>query len=240
MRKKRPIIGVTTRHDLDEERFYLARYYSEAVEAFGGIPFLIPLLPREEYVRGVAEVLDGLLLPGSASDVDPLRYGREPHAKLKEVHPLRDQTDLLLLNEIERKGAPLLAICYGMQVLNVRRGGTLLQDINSQVPQAVKHEQGPPRDRSSHTISILQESRLAQLSGAETIVVNSHHHQALEQLGGDLRATAWTADGLVEAVEDTRADRWVLGVQWHPELAWQASPFSQRLFESFVKACAER
>jgi putative glutamine amidotransferase len=240
MQTEKPLIGITTRHDLSSERFYLARYYSEAVEACGGAPVLIPLLPREGYVGRLAEVLDGVLLPGSASDMDPLLYGREPHQNLKEVHPLRDETDLLLLKAVEERAVPLLAICYGMQALNVWRGGTLIQDINSSAPRAVKHEQGAPRERASHTISILPGSLLSELAGAESLAVNSHHHQALEHLGENLRATAWTEDGLVEAVEDTRGDRWAVGVQWHPELDWERSRLSRSLFEAFVSSCRLR
>lgn len=237
MQTRKPIIGITTRHDLDAERFYLARHYSEAIEACGGVPVLIPLLPCEEYLFRLSEVLDGVLLPGSASDVDPLRYGREPDPYLKEVHPRRDETDLLLLKAVEERGIPLLAICYGMQALNVWRGGTLIQDINSCVPQAVKHEQGAPRDRASHTINIPPGSLLSELAGTESLAVNSHHHQALEHLGTNLRATAWTGDGLVEAVEDARGDHWVMGVQWHPELDWDRGGFSQALFGAFVSSC---
>jgi putative glutamine amidotransferase len=240
MDQSRPLIGITTRHELDSERFYLARFYAEAVEAAGGLPIHLPLIPRAGYVREVAARLDGVLLPGSASDVDPLRYGSEPHRRLKEVHPLRDATDLLLLEEAERLSLPILAICYGMQALNVYRGGTLIQDIHSSHSEALLHEQGAPRERAAHTLTFQPESRLASLSGGGPLAVNSHHHQALERLGAQLRATAWTADGLIEAVEDERADRWVIGVQWHPELGWEGDALSRALFESFVRACAER
>jgi putative glutamine amidotransferase len=165
-----------------------------------------------------------------------LLYGREPHKKLGSVHPLRDETDLLVLKAAEGKGLPLLAICYGMQVWNVFRGGTLIQDIDSEVPQGLKHEQGAPRDRHSHKVSLLADSLLARLSGSEKIHVNSHHHQALDVIGKELRATGWSADGLVESVEDTRAERWAVGVQWHPEIGWDTDELSKALFNSFIKA----
>lgn len=239
MKNSRPLIGITTRHELDTEKFYLARFYAEAVEAAGGLPVHLPLLPREDFVRGVAGRLRGVLLPGSASDVDPLLYGSEPHRNLKQVHPLRDLTDLLLLEEAESAGLPVLAICYGMQALNVHRGGTLIQDIHSSFPEALQHEQGSPRERDSHTLKIQPDSLLARISDADPLAVNSHHHQALERLGANLRATAWTADGLIEAVEDERPDRWVVGVQWHPELAWESNALSRALFREFVRACEE-
>jgi putative glutamine amidotransferase len=178
--------------------------------------------------------LDGLLLPGSNSDVDPQRYGREPHPQLGEVHPEKDETDLLALTEVEKLAMPLFAICFGVQVLNVSRGGTLIQDIMSQHPGAIKHDQGAPRDRHSHRVRLLEDSRLGQLANAETAPVNSHHHQAIENLGRELVATAWAPDGLVEAVEDPRSDRFVVGVQWHPELGWEKDEFSRSLFDRFI------
>jgi putative glutamine amidotransferase len=234
-----PLIGITMRHELETERFYLARYYSEAVEAAGGVPVHLSLIPRRGYVGTVVERLDGLLLPGSASDVDPLRYGREPHAKLGSVHPLRDETEALVLEAAEGRGLPLLAICYGMQAWNVWRGGTLIQDIASELPGAIKHEQGAPRDRPSHRLSLQEGSLVESLAGGRSLLVNSHHHQALELLGKELRATAWTADGLVEAVEETGGGRWAVGVQWHPELGWERDDFSRALFEAFVTAARE-
>ena len=238
MSGRRPLIGITMRHELETERFYLARFYSEAVAAAGGVPLHISLIPDAEVVGEIVARLDGVLLPGSASDVDPLRYGREPHTKLGAVHPLKDETDLLVLKELEARRLPLLAICFGMQVWNVFRGGSLIQDIVSQVPAALKHEQGAPRERPSHGLSINPESLLGSLAGEVSAVVNSHHHQALEKIGEGLQASAWSSDGLVEAVEDVREGRWALGVQWHPELGWESDRLSGTIFTSFVKAAA--
>jgi len=168
-----------------------------------------------------------------------LRYGQEPHPKLGAVHPLKDETDLLLIDAAERKGIPVFAICFGMQVLNVARGGTLIQDIESHLPAAIKHEQGAPRDRASHRINLADETKLARIAAVESVAVNSHHHQGIETLGADLIATAWSADGMIEALEDPRPDRFVLAVQWHPELGWEHDPVSRRLFEAFVAEAAK-
>ncbi len=230
----RPRIGITMCIELETNRFYLARYYSEAVEAAGGLPVHIPLIPRADYISEVMDTIDGLLLPGSDSDIDPLRYGREPHPKLGSVHPEKDETDLLALAEAESRAMPVFAICFGIQSLNTSRGGTLIQDIGSQHPDAIKHEQGAPRDRPSHSVRILDGSILRELSATDSAAVNSHHHQALETLGRELVATAWASDGLVEAVEDPRSDRFVLGVQWHPELGWDKDSLSRALFARFV------
>lgn len=222
------------RIELETDRFYLSRYYSEAIEAAGGTPSHISLIPRREYISSIADGLDGVLLPGSDSDIDPVRYAAEPHPALGNVHPVKDETDMLLLDEVEKRGLPLFAICFGMQALNVHRGGTLIQDIPAQMPAAIKHDQGPPRDRPSHRVRLTPESRLAGLANGDCALVNSHHHQAVETVGRDLVATAWTSDGLVEALEDPRADRYVVGVQWHPELGWNRDPFSQALFTRFI------
>ena len=232
---KLPNIGITMRIESGTERFYLSRHYSEAVSAAGGAPVHISLIPNDEYVESVVASLDGLLLPGSDSDVDPLRYGQQPHRGLGEVQPLKDQTDLLAIAAAERRGIPIFAICFGMQVLNVARGGTLIQDIPAQKPAAIKHEQGAPRDRPSHNIEILPGTLLEQLSDAPKVAVNSHHHQAVDMVGDNLLATAWSADGIIEALEDPRKDRYVVAVQWHPELGWEHDSFSRNLFGSFVK-----
>jgi len=232
--ESRPRIGITTRIELETDRFYLSRHYSEAVAAAGGVPLLIPLIPEANYIKHVMDSIDGVLLPGSDSDIDPLRYGREPHPQLGSVHPIKDETDLLVLAEIERRRVPLFAICFGVQALNVARGGTLVQDIPSELPKALKHAQGVPRDRHSHRVKLLEGSMVAQLARTNSAPVNSHHHQAIDTLGTELVATAWASDGLVEAVEDPRGDRFVLGVQWHPELGWRGDEFSRAMFERFI------
>jgi putative glutamine amidotransferase len=234
--RRRPRIGITMRLELETDRFYLSRHYSEAVEAAGGTPVHISLIPKRGYISSVMDDLDGVLLPGSDSDVDPLRYGAEPHPHLGSVHSVKDETDLLVLEEIERRQLPLFAICFGMQVLNVSRGGTLIQDIPSQLPKAIKHQQGWPRDRRSHAVSLAERSLLFSLAEVESVLVNSHHHQAVETVGSDLVATAWSSDGLIEALEDSRPDRFVVAVQWHPELGWKDDPLSQALFARFVAA----
>jgi putative glutamine amidotransferase len=239
MSGNRPRIGITMRIELETDRFYLARYYSEAIEAAGGAPLHISLIPNPDYIASVMDDIDGILLPGSDSDIDPLRYNAEPHPNLGSVHPVKDETDLLVLDEIERRCLPLFAICFGMQALNVSRGGTLIQDIASQLPNAIKHQQGVPRDRPSHAITLDKTSLLSSLAAAEPVLVNSHHHQAVDRIGRDLVATAWTSDGLIEAIEDSRPGRFAFGVQWHPELGWQRDRLSQALFERFIAEAKE-
>jgi putative glutamine amidotransferase len=239
MMQTRPRIGITMRLEQTTNRFYLGRDYSEAVEAAGGLPVHISLIPKAEYIDSVVAQLDGILLPGSDSDVDPLRYGQQPHPQLGTVLTIKDETDLLVIAAAERRRIPIFAICFGMQVLNVSRGGTLIQDINSQVPGAIKHEQGPPRDRPSHRIRLSENTKLSDVADALDALVNSHHHQAVESLGANLVATAWSTDGVVEALEDPRLDRFIVAVQWHPELGWQNDPLSQALFTAFINETIE-
>lgn len=239
MAERRPRIGITMRIELETDRFYLARYYSEALEAAGCAPVHIPLIPRADYIEQVLAGLDGVLLPGSDSDVDPALYGAEPHTHLGFVHPLKDGTDALVIAEIERRKMPLLAICYGMQILNVMRGGSLIQDIRAQMQGAIKHQQGLPRERRSHSVRLLEGSMLSELAKSEKAFVNSHHHQAIERVGRDLMATAWTSDGLIEALEDPRDERFALALQWHPEIGWETDEFARAIFSRFTEAAME-
>ncbi len=230
---ERPLIGITTRLDT-EDTFYLRRYYAEAVEFAGGVPVYIPLIPDREYLRSLIDRLDGVVLSGSNSDLDPALYGEEPHPKLSSVIPERDATDQLLLELIEERATPLLAICYGLQALNVARGGTLIQDIESQLDGAIKHEQGRVFNRPSHSIDFQVDSMLFDLAGTSRVRVNSSHHQAIARIGRDLNVIATAPDGIIEAVIDPRPDRFVLGVQWHPEIGWRQDPLSRAIFAHFV------
>ncbi len=227
------------RLELETSRFYLGRDYSEAVEAAGGVPVHLSLIPKREYIGEALGFLDGILLPGSDTDVDPAYFGEEPHHNLKKVIPEKDETDLLVIEEADRQGIPVLAICYGMQALNVSRGGSLVQDIESQVTDSIKHEQGMPLARNSHAIDIADGSILAGLdairNNGRIVKVNSHHHQAIREVGRDLRAVAWAKDKIVECIQDKRDDRFVLGVQWHPELSWRTDPLSAGIFKTFIE-----
>ena len=238
---KRPRIGITMRLEMETSRFYLGRDYSEMVEVCGGIPVHLGLIPKAEYIAEALAACDGVLLPGSNTDMDPHHYGEEPHPKLGTVIPEKDLTDRLVLDEVERRNLPLLGLCFGMQALNVHRGGTLIQDIGSQVKNCIKHEQGAPATRVSHSLKIEKGSLLAGLPSVKaaktTVRVNSSHHQAVAKLGKNLKAIAWASDGVIECVNDTRKGRFALGVQWHPELTAPADRFSQEIFEIFIARC---
>ncbi|CAN5479000.1 gamma-glutamyl-gamma-aminobutyrate hydrolase family protein [soil metagenome] len=238
--KKKPKIGLTMRLEVETQRFYLGRDYCEAVENFGGIPYHIGLIPKKNLIKEIVGNLDGILLPGSDTDVDPLRFNEEPHPKLKKVIFEKEETDLLILEEAEKIGLPVLAICFGMQALNVSRGGTLIQDIESEIEKPLKHEQGIPLNRNSHSIEIEKESRLARLiTPKEFVQVNSHHHQAIKKVGKNLKATAWAKDGVIECLEDVREGKFVFAVQWHPELSWKTDELSANIFKKFVESAGK-
>lgn len=225
------------RLELESNRFYLGRDYSEAIEGLGGIPIHISLIPNREYIAECLENLDGILLPGSDTDVDPIRFGEEPHSKLGRVIYEKEETDLLVLAEAEKRKLPVLGICFGMQILNVFRGGTLIQDLGSQVQECLKHQQGQPLERNSHSLEIAENSLLARLITLNDVRVNSHHHQAVKEVGNNLKATAWAKDGVIECIEDTRENQFVMGVQWHPELSWKTDELSRKIFETFIEEC---
>ncbi len=231
------------RLEIETSRFYLGRDYSEAVEAAGGLPVHIPLIPDKSFIESVMDGLDGILLPGCDSDIDPAYYGEDPHPKLGRVVPEKDETDLLVLAEAERMNLPVLAICYGIQILNVSRGGSLVQDIEAQLKDPIKHDQGQPLARNSHSIKLERDTLLTELAesmnSGDTIKVNSHHHQAVSRIGDNLRSIAWANDGVVEGIQDVRPDQFVLGVQWHPELSWSTDAFSRSIFDKFVAKCSE-
>ena len=230
------------RLEIETRRFYLGRDYSEAVEAFGGVPVHIPLIPQREMIDEIVSALDGILLPGSDSDVDPAYYGEAPHRELGRVVPEKDETEFMVLDAAERYGTPILAICYGMQALNVARGGRLVQDLGSQVENSIKHQQGLPLARNSHFVDVEPDSILdLQMPDdlrIEGVKVNSHHHQAISDVGENLTVIARASDGVAEAIQDVREKRFVLGVQWHPELSWMDDPMSAAIFSVFVTESA--
>jgi putative glutamine amidotransferase len=186
----------------------------------------------------VAEQLghcDGLLLSGGV-DINPTAYGEQPHPELNATTPDRDAHELALLAEAKRRGMPILAICRGIQLVNVAYGGTLYQDIPSQLPDAIQHSQRSARHLPSHDVTVTQPSRLYELVG-DSITVTSFHHQAVKGLGANLEVVATSTDGVIEAVEATDYP-WLVAVQWHPEMSHAADAPSQAIFEAFVARCA--
>jgi putative glutamine amidotransferase len=212
----RPLIGITTYITpakwgvWDAETALLPATYVQAVQRAGGRPLLVP--PSEEAVDETLAALDGLILPGG-SDLEPGLYGQEPHPETYGVVPERDRGELALLNGALERDMPVLAICRGSQVLNVARGGDLVQHL----PEVVGHERHKedPGVFGDHDVHIDGASRVGSLVGGHA-PIKSHHHQGFGRLGDGLRDVAWAEDGTVEAVEDPQRP-FVVGVLWHPE-----------------------
>ena len=236
----RPIIAIPCRYNWNTFYYELRETYAEAIYAAGGTPVLLPLVPEPDYIESVMSHADAICLSGAVNDVDPLRYGREPKPKLGPVVPRRDETDMMLLAAAEARHLPVLAICFGIQSLNVYRGGTLIQDVETEVKDSLKHMQGDLFWRRSHSINITEDSLIAKLAESTHTTVNSHHHQAIDIVGRDLEPIAWAPDGVIEAVINTRTDQFVLGVQWHPEVGWQNDLLSQAIFNHFITVARER
>ncbi len=235
-----PVIGMPAIMDIGKNTQYLNRAYTDAIATAGGIPVIIPLVEASAGIRSLVEDLDGILLTGSACDVEPKHYGATPDPQLGPVQPLRDMTDFALLEEALKGRMPLLAICFGMQSLNVFMGGSLIQDIDSSLQGALRHDSGEAGSRSFHTIQITPGSVLEKMAGSSQVMVNSSHHQAVDRVGRDLEVIARAPDGVVEAVTGKAADHWILGVQWHPEKSFSSDALSKKVFECFVARCRAR
>ncbi|HYR90752.1 MAG TPA: gamma-glutamyl-gamma-aminobutyrate hydrolase family protein [Terriglobia bacterium] len=230
----KPWIGIPTRYHEKTEYIGQIRHYLDAVFWAGGLPLLIPSSGDCGVVREYVARVHGILLPGSPTDIDPAHYGASRHGQLGRLHPERDSTDFTILEEAERRALPVLGICFGVQSLNVHRGGTLVQDIASLVPGPVTHDEEDERPPARHVVHLDEDSLIAGLAGRSELEVNSYHHQAVETPGRNLRAVAFAPDGVIEAVEDTTG-RFVIGVQWHPERGWKDDPFSKALFASLIE-----
>jgi len=219
--------------------------YVRAVEQAGGEAVVIQLHQEPEEIAKKITGCQAVLLPGSAADIDPQKYGAEKHPKTEPADPKRDTADELLLQDAYNLHKPLLGICYGMQMLNVYNSGTLIQHVPEQVPDsAVNHAAGRAEPRA-HKVQVDSFSRLASLlvSQEETGIgplefpVNSSHHQALGAVGDGLRVVArCSEDGIIEAVEGVSPDHWVIAVQWHPERSCDDDPHSRAIFRGLVEA----
>jgi putative glutamine amidotransferase len=234
----RALVGITVGgDDLSPLRYTLRADYVRALERAGGLPVVLPPT-RPEDAEALVARLDALLLSGG-SDVDPRHYGAARHARLGVVQPERDAFELALTHAALAQDRPLLAICRGHQVLNVARGGTLIQDIPSEVLNGANHDPVAERWEDAHEVSIQRGSRLHAILGRERVAVNSFHHQAVARPGQGLVVSAVaSSDQVIEALEDPTR-RFVLGVQWHPEGYWRQGEF-QALFEALVAAGSRR
>jgi len=231
----RPRIGITIGYDgARPGMFQLRQDYVRSVEQADALPLV--LAPgRPEDSGAILDALDGLLLSGGA-DVDPALYGEASHARTANVIPERDAFEIALCRGALERDFPVLAICRGQQVLNVAAGGTLVQDIPSQLEDPVDHDPKQERWRVAHDVVVEQGTRLRAILGRDELPVNSFHHQAVKDPGRDLVVSARSPqDGVIEGIEAPER-RFVVGVQWHPESFWREPERFGPLFRALVEA----
>ena len=228
-----PLIAVSSCRKLED-------YRQSILHTGGEVRVIDPSMSVADALAGIG----GLLLTGGG-DVEPARYGATPHEKLEEVDPARDEFEIALIAAARSRDLPIFAICRGVQVLNVAAGGTLVQDIPSEVPGAVNHSlvvpPHPPYELA-HEVWVEKDSLLAKLMGerlvgSDTCDVNSRHHQAVKTIASGYRVSATAPDGVIEAIEDPAA-RFCLGVQWHPENFWRTGEF-RAIYEGFLEAASK-
>ena len=228
-------VTASIRPDGDTSRVRLTAAYVTALENAGLIPLIVPPLSSASAAAAVLDSVSGLVLTGG-EDVDPARYGEKRHEKVRSVNVARDATETALIEEAKARGTPVLAICRGIQILNVALGGTLVQDIASQCPTDIDHDDDSPRDSRAHEISIEPGSMIARAVGTEHCTVNSFHHQSVKRVADGMRVTARSPDGIIEGLESTDEDWWVMAVQWHPEeMTDSPEPWDRGLFKAFAQ-----
>jgi putative glutamine amidotransferase len=235
-----PLIALSATSEVirDALRVRLNAAYTRALEKAGALPVIVPPLHDPIALTALMGRVDGLVLTGG-EDVDPSRYGATPHPKLGTTHPERDATELALVSEARARRLPTLAICRGIQLLNVALGGTLIQDIRAERPSSIEHQPGGARDARAHEVTVEAGSRLAAALGETRVRANSSHHQALDRVAPGLRVTARAPDGIIEGVEWAEDDWWALGVQWHPEeLVEGREGWDRQLFAALVNAAS--
>ena len=241
MKIERPIIGCTTyRKAVPQKRpidvYGLMPTYTEAIQAAGGIPVLIPLGLRDQDLKALIERLDGILLPGGG-DVEPERYNGRGDVEVWGIDQERDRTEIRLAQLAMTCQKPILAICRGLQVLNVALGGTLWEDVMSLIPGSLNHDlpDDIPRNHLAHTVTTAPDTLLSRCLGKSEVWVNSIHHQAIRDLASELVVTAVAPDNVIEAAE-VPGHPFAVGVQWHPENLIHDDPAMLALFEGLVQA----
>ena len=244
---RRPVIGIATHTlpDVPGEQqpcWLMGRSYIEELRKVGAVPWVIPLIPHDpDTLQEIFNRLDGVFITGGV-DVDPSRYREEKSPLCGRTDPDRDSVEISLLQHAMARQLPVLAVCRGIQILNVACGGTLYQDVTAQVPAALKHDffptpEKPSRNYLAHDITVKPGSRLRHILGDAVVPVNSMHHQAIKDLAPHLVATAYAPDGIIEGVEGTDT-QYLIAVQWHPEELTETQPCMARLFTTFTQAAS--
>lgn len=233
----KPLIGVTSSMEINEESSFVNSDNITAITEAGGTPIILPNLVDEEAITQIASTIDGLYATGGY-DIDPTLFGEEPHPNLGTIIPSRDMFESLLIKKMLEMGKPILAICRGCQILNIAIGGDMFQDIYSQTNRdLLQHKQKAPKGHGSHFVTVLEDSLLHRLTGVDKLKVNTMHHQANRKVIPPLQISGKASDGIIEAIE-SKEQPFVLGLQWHPEkMVASGDEASLRIFRGFIEAC---
>lgn len=230
----RPIIGVLAEIDA-ELNARVQNTYIHAIEVCGGSPILLPRVNGDEAIAHLIDICDGVFFTGGA-DIAPRRYGEEASKMLGPLQEERDEFEFNVFGKVIETEKPILAICRGAQLVNVALGGTLYQDIPSEIQTKILHRQSEPKLSPSHSVRIIPDTPLYGMTGAEKMRANSFHHQAIKALGTGLKVMATAEDGIIEAVYAI-GERYIRAYQWHPERLVDTDIQNRMLFEDFIRAC---
>ncbi|WP_078381798.1 gamma-glutamyl-gamma-aminobutyrate hydrolase family protein [Sutcliffiella halmapala] len=231
----KPIIGITSHVELDYKHS-LSNDYVQAIILAGGIPVILPIGVDPD-VAQLVDKIDGLVVTGGG-DIDPTLFGEEPHPNLGMISPGRDSFEIAMIEKMLAANKPILAICRGIQILNIAVGGDMYQDIYSQIDEPLlQHAQKANRTHLSHYVTTTENSLLERITGKSKFKINSFHHQAVRNVPKPLVVSAHASDGIIEAIESVE-HTFVLGVQWHPEpLAVDGDAISKQIFSRFLQSC---
>ncbi len=243
----KPIIGVTPDYNAGDRKewggreptYFLRGRYVRAIEELGGIPLILPLVADRTARARLLKDIDGLLLTGSGPDLPPALYGERQRYAFRVVSERRSAFELEMVRLARRADLPVLGICGGMQAMNVACGGSLFQDIPSQITKSLQHRQPTPATNLSHAVTVTSGSLLRRILRTMSLRVNSSHHQSVKAVAPSLIASAVAPDGIVEAIESP-THRFFLGIQWHPEFLFDRHPLHRKLFEAFLRAASRR
>ena len=240
----KPIIGISTSVLIDKgggfpgyERIYVNKDYVSSVISAGAVPLMIPMDATEENLRQTLELVDGMIFSGG-HDIAPIRYGEEPHQKLQEICPGRDDFDFLLYRLAKERFLPILGICRGFQLMNVSEGGKLYQDLSLKNTESLKHSQGHGPSIPTHTVKVEPGSKFYEILGKEEIRVNSFHHQAVKTVSEKVAISGKALDDVVEAIE-LKNYPFGVGVQFHPEMLQAKEEDMKKIFAALVAAAKE-
>ncbi len=241
---KKPIVGISSSLIIEKDKeffgqrkVYSNKDYIDSVIEAGGIPMIIPFSENKDVIRAQVETIDALLLTGG-EDVFPYNYGQEPHPKLGEVFPKRDEYDAVLLKEAKKRGIPILGVCRGLQIINAFEGGTLYQDMSLIKGDVLKHWQNASMSEKTLKIKIEEGSILSKIYPSE-IMINSFHHQAIKDIAEGYKVIASSSDGVIKAIEKDDYS-FLVGVQWHPEMLNRNCEEAKKIFKFFISQASSK